>query len=516
MSEAGNTRRNLLYPPDGEGEAIVSPDLTVLLADFIKGLKRYWWLVAVLVVAVPTVNLYRNARAYRPLYKAEATFTVSTRATTSYGSDDYTAGYQNGTVTQMARTFPYILRSEVLLQVIREDLRVRSLNGTLSARGLEDTNLFVLSVTGSDPADALRILHSAIRNYPRVAEYIIGDTRLNMLAEPSVSSTPVNWVSTRSTLRRGGLTGLAAGLGLVALYALLRRTIRKADDIRTKLNQKNMGVLPRMRFKRRSGRARPQLIILNRQVCPSYKESIRGLRSRVTREMNKAGAKTLMVTSTLTGEGKSTVALNLALSIAQKGSRVALVDADLRRQDIRKLLGLKEPPATLAQALRGEATPEQARFELFVRGFFFVPCGLNRDQSVEVLRSAAFMGALEDLKRQVDYVILDTPPCGMLADALALAGVSDCLLYVIRQDTAPVSRVIDGLQSISCTGVRILGCVLNDAGAGFTGYGYGYGYGRYAYAHYGAYGETERGSDRARTNGEESLARSFRARAADR
>ena len=498
--ELDESRRTSAPVPAAEEDEAVQLDLMTLLVDFYRGFRKFWWLAALLVAVGSALTLFQSVRVYQPQYRAEASFTIATRITTSYGSDDYTSNYNYGIVTQMARTFPYILGSDILQQIIREDLGVSALNGSISARGLEDTNIFILSVTGPDPVDAHSILLSAIENYPRVAEFIIGDTQLNMLAEPGVSELPVNRFSYPRTLLRGALIGLAAGLALLALYALLRRTIRKADDIQTSLNQKSLGVLPHVVFKRRSGQKTQPVNILSKRVTPAFKESIRGLRSRVIKAMQEQGAKTLMVTSTLPGEGKSTVALNLALSMAQKGARVALVDADLRHQDIHALLGLKEPPVTLSQVMRGEAFPEQARFELFIKGFHFVPCGENREQSVETLRSPAFLQALEALKADMDYVVIDTPPCGMLSDASALAGVSDCLLYVIRQDTAHVSRVIDGLQSLSYTGINMLGCVLNDASAGFTGYGYGYGYGyggryaygygsRYSYGRYGTYGE---------------------------
>lgn len=493
-------------------------DLMILLVDFYKGLKKFWWVILILALGAAALTLFRSVRVYEPRYRAEATFTVATRATTKYGSAEYSSAYEYGRVTQMAQTFPYILGSDILQQIIKEDLGVPFLNGSINAQGLEDTNLFVLSVTSSNADDAYGILLSAIENYPRVAEFIIGDTQLNMLAEPGVSPLPVNQISYPRTLLKGFLIGLAAGLALIVLYALLRRTVRQVDDIQVKLNQKSLGVMPRVVFKRRSGDKVQQLNILNKKVSAAYKESIRGLRSRVIKAMDERGAKTLLVTSTLPSEGKSTVALNLALSMAQKGARVALVDADLRHQNIFRLLDLKEPPATLGQVVRGEAWLEQAKFELFVKGFHFVPGGESGEKSMETLRAPAFLQALDTLKAEMDYVIIDSPPCGMLADASALAGVSDCLLYVIRQDTAHISRVIDGLQGIGYTGIHILGCVLNDASAGFTGYGYGYGYGygssyaygygygsRYSYGRYGTYGDKERGAQGETESGSESL-----------
>jgi len=469
-------------------------DLMVLLVDFMKGFKKYWWLLVLLVVVSSAYSLMNNQVRYSPLYRAEATFTIATRSTTNIGSGDYGYAYSSGTVTQMERTFPYILSSDILQTIIMEDLGMASLNGSISAVGVEYTNLFVLRVISASQDDAYRILLSAIKNYPKVAEFIIGDTQLNMLSEPSVTQVPFNLVSRRSVLQRGMATGVLLGGIFLLLYALLRRTIRKEGDIQTTLNQKSLGVLPRVVFKRRKQKGKGKLVILSRQVTPAYKESIRGLRTRLVKEMDEIGAKVLLITSTLPGEGKSTISLNLALALAQKGARVALLDADLRHQNLKDLMGIQAPVTGLADVLHSRAGLQDAMHQLFHPGFYFVPYGENSGDTVEALRSAAFAGLVDDIAGQMDYVIIDTPPAGILSDAAALAGLGHGVLYVIRQDIAKVSRVIDGLQTIAYSGIPIIGCVLNDASAGFTGYGYGYGYGygsRYAYGYgsRGSYGQ---------------------------
>lgn len=492
--QAEDNRLHASAPHHLEEEEQGSLDLMVLLVDLFKGFKRFWWLLLLLVLAGGAYNLLGSQASYTPMYRAEATFTIATRSTTNIGSGDYSFNYSSGIVTQMARTFPYILSSDILQTIIKEDLGVSSLNGSISATGVEATNLFILRVTSTSQDDAYRILLSAIKNYPRVAEFIIGDTKLNMLSDPEVTQSPYNAVPRRRIMLRGMVMGGLAGGALLLLYAMLRRTIRKEDDIRTQLNQKSLAVLPHVAFKRRKNKGAGKLIILSRQVTPAYKEAIRSLRTRVSKEMAGLDARVLLVTSTLPGEGKSTLALNLALSLAQKGARVALLDADLRHQRLQHLLSLDGVEPTLAEVLSGQARLQDAMHERYLPGFYFVPYGQHRGDTMEALRAPALAGLVDDLARMMDYVIIDTPPAGILSDAAALAALGDCLLYLIRQDTAKVSQVLDGLQNIAYSGIPIIGCVLNDASAGFTGYGYGYGYGygsRYAYGYgrTGSYGQ---------------------------
>ncbi len=470
-------------------------DLQILLIDIYKSIKKFWWLVLILGLAASGLYLYMSTRNYVPYYLAKATFTVSTQTATNYGTADYSFSY-DGSVVKLTDTFPYILKSDILQQIIKEDLDTDYLNGSINATGVEFSNLFTLEVTSTDARDAYDILQSVIDNYPKVAEFIIGDTRINTLAEPTVSAQPINGISYKLTIFKGFLLGAFCGFLIIVMYAFFRKTVRKVDEIETKLNQKSLGIIPHVRFKRRSSEKQQRLVIMNRFVSNAFQEAIRALRTRILKIMDHGGMKVLLVTSTMPNEGKSIIALNLALSIAQKGSRVLLVDADLKRQQIQDLLSIKGKPVTFLDVMEGTAPLNIAVLETIMKDFNFLACGYAPDHSVEILSSSKFKYAFEALKKEMDYIIIDSPPCGLLADASVLAGICDSVLYVIKQDYAKIGKIIEGIQGIGYSGVNICGCVLNDAKAGLQGYGYGYGYGygshyygsHYGYGSYGRYG----------------------------
>ena len=163
-------------------------ELSLLLRDLLRGFGKLWWLAAVLAAVVALCGLFYSVRTYRPLYKAEATFTVETY--TNQGG--YTFFYDNNTAAQMAITFPFLLDSDLLLERVKADMGVEYLNGTPSAEVIENSNLFTLSVTSADPQAAYDILQSLIKNYPAVAEYVIGRTKLNMIDYPEFPSMPYN------------------------------------------------------------------------------------------------------------------------------------------------------------------------------------------------------------------------------------------------------------------------------------------------------------------------------------
>ena len=151
-------------------EEVLQLDLSVLLRDFLRSFGKLYWLVILLAAIAAAAALLYSAHSYRPMYKAEATFTVETYNPTQSG---YTFFYDSHTAAQMALTFPYLLDSDLLLERVKADLGVEFLNGTPSAKVIENSNLFTLSVTSRDAQAAYDILQALIKNYPAVAEYVI-------------------------------------------------------------------------------------------------------------------------------------------------------------------------------------------------------------------------------------------------------------------------------------------------------------------------------------------------------
>ena len=156
-------------------------DLAVLFRDILRSFSKLWWLSALLAAVVGVTAFFYSVRSYQPLYRVETTFTVETYNPTQSG---YTFFYDTRTAAQMALTFPYLLDSDLLLERVRADLGVEYLAGTPSAKVIENSNLFTLSVTGKDPQAICDMLQSLIKNFPAVAEYVIGKVQLNMIDYP--------------------------------------------------------------------------------------------------------------------------------------------------------------------------------------------------------------------------------------------------------------------------------------------------------------------------------------------
>ena len=235
------------HEPAQEAESKI--DIFELLYDYLRGLKKIWWLIPVLVCLFGGLLYARDVMRYQPMYKSQASFTVST-VTASGNSYSYSFYYDTSTVKQMASTFPYILESNLLIDLVKNDLGVEYINGAISASAIADSNLFTLTVTSSNPQDAYDILRAVINHYSEVSAYVIGDTQLNMIEAPKLAEAPYNKKNGFDSAVKGAAAGLLLAIILQLIYGKMRKTIRKEDEIKDVLNVQCLGVVPKVVFKK--------------------------------------------------------------------------------------------------------------------------------------------------------------------------------------------------------------------------------------------------------------------------
>ena len=339
-------------------------DLTALLWEFLRIFTRMFWVPLVLAVLAGGLLWLRSWRSYTPMYRSEATFTVQLLSN-QYDITGVDSYYDKAAAEQLANTFPYLLSSDLMQQLLQRELGVTWLNGSITAQSVENTNLFSVQVTSTSAQDACDILNGVIAVYPQVANYVVGSTELTVLVPPAVASQPYNAFQPTRTIIKGAVLGFGVGVVFLLVLAMASKTIRTREDMKKWMNVPCLGTLPTVSFKRRTGKTGGTVTILNDRTGSAFQESIRSLRIRFLREAERQESKVFLVSSTVPGEGKTTVAVNLALTLGQNGARVILVDMDLRKPSVKKALGLTAPSKGVPELLRsGEESPKAALMEL--------------------------------------------------------------------------------------------------------------------------------------------------------
>lgn len=201
--------------------------------------------------------------------------------------------------------------------------------------------------------------------------------------------------------------------------------------------------------------------------------------------------RSFVFTSADQGEGKSTVCLNTAISFAKLGKRVVLIDADIRRSQIYSRFQFGDNADGLTSFLSGVSKLEEVVYTTDVNGLLIIPSGKSSPNPAALLQSKRFEQLIEKLKKSCDYVLIDSPPIGLVADGLLIASKCDGSVLVAESGTVHRKAIVKMAESLRGIGTAFLGIILNKyKRSGYGRYG-SYGkYGRYGnYGNYGNYGK---------------------------
>lgn len=451
-----------------------------LAERYLRQLRRLWALVLALTVLCGGVLAVRARGNFTPMYEAKARFSVSS----SYDGDDVfsAAYYDSAAARQLASAFPYLLSMDLMRELMLQELDKPYINGSITPYSVVDTNMFVLTVRSSDPQDAYDILNAAIACFPKVAVYMVDNPRVDVLEEIPVPQVPVNRFSWREELLDGAGKGLALGLALVALAAALTKNVTSIRQLKNTANVPVLATFPQLTAKKRR---RQTETMVTAESDAGFAEALRGLSLKVRKELDSRSDRVIVVTSTISGEGKTTTAVNLARTLSEDGSRVVLVDADLRNQSIGRIFGEKSGKGLL-DCLKSSELDVCGCLRQMPGSDVMYLSGSSAPDWKYAVDQKQMRRVLKQLRERFDYVVLDTSPCAMVADTALLCRFGGSVLYVVRSDWARESQVIDSVSALHEREVTLSGFVYNGAPRKKHGYGYGYGYGyggRYGYGY---------------------------------
>jgi succinoglycan biosynthesis transport protein ExoP len=421
-------------------------------------LRRRWMLVFLGAAAGVVVAVALSLLA-APAYTSQVQLFVGTRvAEDPRGDTLHQAGlFAQQRVKSYVRIVDSSAVTERVISRLDLDLTPRQLEAKISAEAPLDTVLINVDVTDTSPERAREIANATAREFVSVVRDIETTTRTGGsqidMAIVREADTPSSPTSPRPRLN--GAVGLLVGLLLGALLAVARdrldRTIPAPNAVEEHLGVPILGVVPRDRAVERD----PTVV----RTAPQTKsaDGLRRLRAAVQLHRNVTP---LLVTSALPGEGKTTVAVNLALAVAEAGKRVIVIDADLRAPGVAEALGLEQGPG-LVQVLQGHATLREAAQE-WGPGLIRVlhAGGTARDPAV-LLRSPRLGDLVRTLAEQEAFVIVDTPALEQAADALIFAPHVAGALVVVRASRTPREAVQHAIAELGAAGADVLGVVLN-------------------------------------------------------
>lgn len=431
---------------------------TLDLTSIGRDVLRQWWVILLFSISVALIsNVVVNA-LYKPVYTTSATFVVTTR-----GTD--TSLYQNITsASDTAERFRTVLQSNILKRTIAKDLGVKKYDATTNVLLLEETNLIELDVSHRSALMAYKYICSIMKNYSSVSNFVIKDVVLEVLEKPSIPLNPSNINRAVSVMQLGFLAGFLLSMIYVAYFSYLKDSIKNSSEASTKLAARFLGSIYHEGKGNKKRSSTTAMTIINPILSFRYTESCRMVASRVQSRMNRKGAKTLLVTSVAENEGKSTVASNLALALAQEGKNVLLIDADFRKPSLYKIFDVdKDQITNLVEILRTGKGLNKAVIRLKSYPLYFILNNTNTGTIDDILANDRFDALVRFARRQFDYVIIDSAPMGLVPDAEGIAEFCDASVIVVREDIILARNINDAIDTLNETRAKVLGVVLNDA-----------------------------------------------------
>ena len=307
------------------------------------------------------------------------------------------------------------------------------------------------------------------------------DDRTVRIVEPADVPQAPAFPDRTGNLQIALLVGLATGVFLVSAKERLDTTVKTPDDIRDALRIPFLGFVPDLSTLSETV-VKSNLSAIRSPTSP-LSEAYRVIRTNVMAAANSVNARVLLVTSIHPGEGKSTTALNLAAAIAQTGATAVLVDSDLRRPTVHSNLSLPRGPGIRDVLTRNGAFRDIVRPGP-IPGLFALTSGGAAENPAELMGCEEMRTLLKDLRESYDWVVVDAPPVGGMADALIIGGLVDGIILVIEGDRTTRAVATDGVAQLTSVGGRLLGAIINRVDVKRNAYYLS----RYATGYYGGYG----------------------------
>lgn len=430
------------------------------LHDYLRVLRKRW--ATVVLVMLTTLGIAALLTILSPrTYESEMQFFVSTSVNEA-SSDQLLQG--NNFTQQRVKSYAALMTSPKVLDpvaaAVGQGTTSTSLGKKVAATVPLDTVLIDVAVRDSDPEQARAIGEAITESFPAVVAEM--ETPNNGNASPVKVTVSMPPATPTSPIRPIPWLNLAVGLALGLLMGLAAALLRDYLDasIKTPSDTEGLHTLPTLGTITFDADAKKHPLIVHSSPRSPRAEAFRSLRTNLQFVDSARRHASIVVTSSLPGEGKSTTTANLALSLAETGSTVCVIEGDLRRPRLLDYMGY-EGAVGLTDVLIEHATIDDVLQQFADTSLWLIGSGMLPPNPSELLGGARMKQVLADLLERFDYVIIDAPPLLPVTDAAVLSTITDGVLVVVGAGVATTDHLRRALQSIEAVQGRLLGLVFN-------------------------------------------------------
>lgn len=436
-------------------------------------LKRCW--LVIICAAVGFGYMYLRASKTPDTYTASGTMFV-TNSNPNLVNYGYTSTSDISSAVQLVNIYSEVVKSETVMQRVLEyqietagendseqdvllsqkypGLSTGFVRSVISMASINSTPMVRVSCTTTIPEMSADICNAVLQVAPAAIKDVVsaGEAKAQDFAT-------VPMIANGRNDRKSGLTGAMAcaivACGILFLFFLRNNRVEKPGELTDNYTP------PILSYVRRSkgGDKDAGAYLLSDKSDMDLVESYAKLRMNLLYAMTDKMHHTVLVTSAISGEGKSTIAANLAVSLAMSGKKILLVDADMRRACLSEIFYYNPNSPGLSDILTGNTEVKQAILSSVWDNLDILPAGSIPTNPCELLESPAMQELLQELEEKYDLVLIDVPPINIVSDPLALSGQAAGALFVVRQNFSDHREIRRALISAEMTGLEVLGFV---------------------------------------------------------
>lgn len=447
----------------------------------VRAVVRRFWLVMVSAVIGAAVFLLGTWLLITPTYQSTAMFYVNNRNLSAGDMNRSMSSGDLSTARGLVKSYLVILNTRETLQDVIDyadmNLEAEQLSGMMKAESVDNTEIFRITVTSSDPKQAEQLTNAIAYILPKRISAIMDETSAKVV-DAAVAATKPSSPDYKNNTIIGVALGLLLSMGAIVLQELFDVTIRMEEEIASVCSHPVLAAIPDMEentesrcYNRKKSKTKEgkKTTMVGGDVSVSAAEAYRLLRTKLLYSLgDKKGCRIIGISSALNSEGKSLSAVNLAYSLSQLNQKVLLLDADMRCSTVIGGLPVAKGPG-LSDFLTGQndlnaliqccGLPEEKQ------AFSVISSGRIPSNPMELLSSPRMEEFLALLRQYYDYILIDLPPVGVVADALVVSKWTDGFLLVVRQDGCNRLALKNAVRQFAFVDARVLGVVYNGATA---------------------------------------------------
>lgn len=448
------------------------------IKEYINILKKRFMLIFIVTILCTFVSAIFSYLIVDPKYKADISVIIGKKEdgqSTSYNYNDIMM-YQ-----KLVKTYSTIATSRTVIEDVKSkqnlDYTVEQIKSMISATPQGDSQLLTLTVESESPETSARIANQLAYSLKAISKDILNEDSVHILDEALIPTAPS---SPRPMLNMliAFFIGLMVSVGIVFLLEYLDNTVKTQEDVEKLIGIPVIGIIPMVEGENRGEHMLKNLVAFKNPKSRAA-EAFRTLRTNIQFSGLDESLNSIVVTSSGPSEGKSTVLINLAITIAQSGKNVLVVDCDLRRPTVHKKLGLPNSEGLTNILIQEKKDYNDIVLTTKIPNLSAITSGPTPPNPAELLGTKRMKNLVNQLINSYDMVLIDAPPVIAVTDAQILATIADGTLIVTSYGATEKFGLVKTKELLDKVGAKILGVVINKVPEKSEHYYYGKYYNSY-------------------------------------